>query len=261
MSTLTWRKPALERHAHVGEELLILLGKVPKAASDLALYLFRHCIAGKFEEIDLYDLPLGEQRISEKRSGKRYSSTTLRGGLKILEREGLVVIRRRFSGGVFSLTVQHPGESRSFNHSQTNSFSLAQNKQTHTKTAQTQPPNDATALSITEEYRETTEQAEQVAIVEKVAKEAENEPVACRNDQLQKEIAAKSENLELGSNRKMESSENPEGTEICTEIRQVMPLSPQLKAEALKHTLRDVQAALTLFIGTRGSDCQPIFLG
>jgi DNA-binding transcriptional ArsR family regulator len=98
-----WSKPPRERHAHVGEILSHLLGTVPKAAIELALYLFRVCIDGKFEEIELYHLPLGEQRESPHRTGKRYARSTLREALKVLEDKGLVFVRKRYGSGVFSL--------------------------------------------------------------------------------------------------------------------------------------------------------------
>jgi hypothetical protein len=110
MQATTWYKPARSRFAYMNEALAQALEGVSKAASDLGHYLFRICIDGKLEEIELYDLPLGMQRSTEKRKGRPYSRDTLRSALKQLVERGLVIIDRNFGGGVVRLTVRHPGE-------------------------------------------------------------------------------------------------------------------------------------------------------
>lgn len=112
--TISWSKPARERHAHVGERLQEVLEGASGAAKDLALYLFRNCIAGKLEEIELYKLSLGSGRLTSKRNGKPYAPNTLRLGLQKLVEMGLVIIDREFRGGIFRLTVCHPGPTRPF---------------------------------------------------------------------------------------------------------------------------------------------------
>ncbi|NKB17274.1 MAG: hypothetical protein HC770_02785, partial [Pseudanabaena sp. CRU_2_10] len=109
MQSTTWFKPARSRYAHVTEDLAKALEGVSKAANDLCHYLFRVCIDGKLEEIDLYDLPLGEQRSTEKMQGRRYSRDTLKSALNQLVDRGLVIIDRLFRGGTVRLTVRHPG--------------------------------------------------------------------------------------------------------------------------------------------------------
>jgi hypothetical protein len=110
MQSTTWYKPARSRYAHVTEDLAKALEGVSKAANDLGHYLFRICIDGKFEEIELYDLPLGEQRSTDKMQGRRYSRETLRNALKQLTDLGLVIIDRIFRGGTIRLTIRHLGE-------------------------------------------------------------------------------------------------------------------------------------------------------
>jgi hypothetical protein len=108
----TWNKPALDRHAHVSQVLAEILDQAPKAAIALCNYLFRVCIDGKLEEIELYSLPLGANRSTEKRSGRQYARNTLREALKILVRLGLVIIDKSYGKGVFRLTICHPGKKR-----------------------------------------------------------------------------------------------------------------------------------------------------
>jgi hypothetical protein len=110
MQSTTWYKPARSRYAHVTEDLAKALEGVSKAANDLGHYLFRVCIDGKLEEIELYDLPLGEQRSTEKMQGRRYSRETLRNALHQLVDRGLVIIDRMFRGGTIRLTIRHLGE-------------------------------------------------------------------------------------------------------------------------------------------------------
>ena len=147
----TWNKPARERHAHVGDVLRKLLGRAPKAAIELCLYLFEYCIDGKFEEIELYELPLGEERDTEIRGGKRYARNTLREALNHLVRLGLVVIKKSYGRGVFLLTISHPGEKRPFDPSIKNPTPPSQFRPLHLKTDKTQPETPIPSFPITED--------------------------------------------------------------------------------------------------------------
>jgi hypothetical protein len=60
--TTTWHKPPFARHAAIYEALASILEGATPSALKLALYLYRTCIGGKPEEIDIDCIPLGEKR-------------------------------------------------------------------------------------------------------------------------------------------------------------------------------------------------------
>ena len=239
-----WNKPALERHAHVSQALAEILDGAPKAAIALCNYLFRTCIDGKLEEIELYNLLLGANRITEKHQGRPYARNTLRSALKILVRLGLVIIDKSYGRGVFRLTINHPGKKRPFEKFVKNSTNQSQNRPTEQKTDQTGGSNDVKSFPITEEFNKKAEQA----AATKIYFPEEKETLTNALD----EFLPTAEPELLGKENPQEFDEqshyvNTEAEEICTAIRQVMPLNPQIKTEALKYTLAKVQAAIALY--------------
>ena len=239
-----WNKPALERHAHVSQALAEILDGAPKAAIALCNYLFRTCIDGKLEEIELYNLLLGANRITEKHQGRPYARNTLRSALKILVRLGLVIIDKSYGRGVFRLTINHPGKKRPFEKFVKNSTNQSQNRPTEQKTDQTGGSNDVKSFPITEEFNKKAEQTAATKIYFPEEKEI-------RTNALDEFLPTAEPEL-LGKENPQEFDEqshyvNTEAEEICTAIRQVMPLNPQIKTEALKYTLAKVQAAIALY--------------
>lgn len=240
----TWNKPALERHAHVSQALAEILDGAPKAAIALCNYLFRICIDGKLEEIALYSLALGANRITQKHQGRPYARNTLREALKILVRLGLVIIDKSYGRGVFRLTINHPGTKRPFERFVKNSTARSQNRPTEQKTDQTGGSNDVKSSPITEEINKKAEQA----AAPKIFFQEEKQTLTNGED----EFLPTAEPELLGkenppSNDEQSQVVNTEAEEICAAIRQVMPLNPQIKTEALKYTLAKVQAALALY--------------
>ena len=239
-----WNKPALERHAHVSQALAEILDGAPKAAIALCNYLFRTCIDGKLEEIELYNLALGANRITRSHQGRPYARNTLRESLKILVRLGLVIIDKSYGRGVFRLTINHPGKKRPFEKFVKNSTNQSQNRPTEQKTDQTGGSNDVKSFPITEEFNKKAEQA----AATKIYFPEEKETLTNALD----EFLPTAEPELLGKENPQEFDEqshyvNTEAEEICTAIRQVMPLNPQIKTEALKYTLAKVQAAIALY--------------
>lgn len=240
----TWNKPALDRHAHVSQALAEILDEAPKAAIALCNYLFRVCIDGKLEEIELYSLPLGANRSTEKRSGRQYARNTLREALKILVRLGLVIIDRSYGKGVFRLTICHPGKKRPFERFVKNLTSRAGNHSTNQKTDQTEGSNDVNSSPITEEIKEKAEQAAAIKISLLEKKESATSALD--------EFLPTAEPERRGAENYQENDDqsqivNMEAEEICRSIREVMPLNPQLKAQALKYTLTQVTAAIAIY--------------
>lgn len=239
----TWNKPALERHAHVSQALAEILDGAPKAAIALCNYLFRVCIDGKLEEIELYSLPLGANRSTDKRYGRPYARNTLREALKILVRLGLVIIDKSYGRGVFRLTINHPGKKRPFERFVKNLTTQSKNRPTEQKTDRTGGSNDVKSFPITEEINNKAEQA----AASKISLPEKKEAVSAED-----EFLPTAEPKLRGAENYQENDDqsqivNTEAEEICRSIRSVMPLNPQLKAQALKYTLTQVQAAIALY--------------
>ncbi|NJK76508.1 MAG: hypothetical protein HC942_24095 [Microcoleus sp. SU_5_6] len=114
--TTTWHKPPLTRYASIYEALADVLEGATPSAIKLALYLYRNCIGGKPEEIDINCIPLGEKRTTAVRNGKPYSPNTRRAALRQLETLGLVTILKNYGRGIFRIAVQHLGDVRPFTH-------------------------------------------------------------------------------------------------------------------------------------------------
>jgi len=129
--TTTWHKPPFARHAAIYEALADILEGATPSAVKLALYLYRTCIGGKPEEIDIHCIPLGEKRATPVRNGKPYSPNTRRAALRQLEKLGLVKILKNYGRGIFRIAVQHLGDVRPFTH--TNSKFQKLSKQSKNK--------------------------------------------------------------------------------------------------------------------------------
>lgn len=254
----TWNKPALERHAHVSQALAEILEGAPKAAIALCNYLFRACIDGKLEEIELYNLRLGANRITRSHHSRPYARNTLREALKILVRLGLVIIDKSYGRGVFRLTINHPGEKRPFEKFVKNSTARSRKRPIEQKADQTGGSNDVKSSPITEEINIKAEQAaapknllteekeKATNTVDEFLPTARHFREECfpPKDALQTQLLGKEGAYENDSQSQLV---NTEASEICTAIREVMPLNPQIKTEALKYTLAKVQAAIALY--------------
>lgn len=140
----------IARHAHVSQALAEALEGAPKAAIALANYLFRVCIGGKLEEVELYNLPLGESRATEKHKGKRYAPNTLRAALRKLKELKLVIVDKDYKGGIFRLTVNHPGGKRPFEASIKNLSVQSQNRSVHPKNDRIRTSKPDSVVPITE---------------------------------------------------------------------------------------------------------------
>ena len=156
-ATDTWHKPPLARHASIYEALADVLEGATPSAVKLALYLYRTCIGGKPEEIDINCIPLGEKRTTPVRNGKPYSPNTRRAALGHLEKLGLVKILKNYGRGIFRIAVQHKGDIRPFTH--TNSkfqklTSQSKNGVKEPKIEQTAGSNPDGAVLFTERYKE-----------------------------------------------------------------------------------------------------------
>jgi hypothetical protein len=157
VATTTWHKPPLARHAAVYEALADILEGATPSAVKLALYLYRTCIGGKPEEIDINCIPLGEKRATPVRNGKPYSSNTRRAALKQLEKLGLVKILKNYGRGIFRLAVQHLGDVRPFTHTQSKFQKLSnssKNQRQQSKIEQTEGSNPDGAVVFTKDKKE-----------------------------------------------------------------------------------------------------------
>ncbi len=156
-ATDTWHKPPLARHASIYEALADVLEGATPSAVKLALYLYRTCIDGKPEEIDINCIPLGEKRTTPVRNGKPYSPNTRRAALGHLEKLGLVKILKNYGRGIFRIAVQHKGDIRPFTHTNSKFQKLtnqSKNGVKKPKIEQTAGSNPDGAVLFTESYKE-----------------------------------------------------------------------------------------------------------
>ncbi|MCW6053064.1 hypothetical protein K4039_24075, partial [Lyngbya sp. CCAP 1446/10] len=156
-ATDTWHKPPLARHASIYEALADVLEGATPSAVKLALYLYRTCIGGKPEEIDINCIPLGEKRTTPVRNGKPYSANTRRAALGHLEKLGLVKILKNYGRGIFRIAVQHKGDIRPFTHTNSKFQKLtnqSKNGVKKPKIEQTAGSNPDGAVLFTERYKE-----------------------------------------------------------------------------------------------------------
>jgi hypothetical protein len=167
VATTTWHKPPLARHAAVYEDLADILEGTTPSAIKLALYLYRTCIGGKPEEIDIHCIPLGEKRATRARNGKPYSPNTRRAALRQLEKLGLVKILKNYGRGIFRLAVQHLGDVRPFTHTHQKFQKLSnqsKNQRQQSKIEQTEGSNPDGAVLFTKDKKE-QQSSENVAAV------------------------------------------------------------------------------------------------
>lgn len=156
-ATDTWHKPPLARHASIYEALADVLEGATPSAVKLALYLYRTCIGGKPEEIDINCIPLGEKRTTPVRNGKPYSPNTRRAALRHLEKLGLVKILKNYGRGIFRIAVQHKGDIRPFTHTNSKFQKLtnqSKNGVKKPKIEQIAGSNPDGAVLFTERYKE-----------------------------------------------------------------------------------------------------------
>ena len=155
--TTTWHKPPFARHAAIYEALADILEGATPSALKLALYLYRTCIGGKPEEIDINCIPLGEKRATRVRKGKPYSPNTRRAALRQLEKLGLVKILKNYGRGIFRIAVQHLGDVRPFTHTHSKFQKLSnpsKNQRQQSKIEQTEGSNPYGAVLFTEDKKE-----------------------------------------------------------------------------------------------------------
>ncbi|MEZ2339572.1 hypothetical protein [Microcoleus sp.] len=155
--TTTWHKPPFARHAAIYEALADILEGATPSAVKLALYLYRTCIGGKPEEIDINCIPLGEKRATRVRNGKPYSPNTRRAALRQLEKLGLVKILKNYGRGIFRIAVQHLGDVRPFTHTHSKFQKLSnpsKNQRQQSKIEQTEGSNPDGAVLFTEDKKE-----------------------------------------------------------------------------------------------------------
>ncbi|MEG4015504.1 MULTISPECIES: hypothetical protein [unclassified Microcoleus] len=165
--TTTWHKPPLTRYASIYEALADVLEGATPSAIKLALYLYRTCIGGKPEEIDINCIPLGEKRATRVRNGKPYSPNTRRTALRQLEKLGLVKILKNYGRGIFRIAVQHLGDVRPFTHTHSKFQKLSnpsKNQRQQSKIEQIEGSNPDGAVLFTEDKKE-QQSTENVAAV------------------------------------------------------------------------------------------------
>jgi hypothetical protein len=177
VTTTTWHKPPLARHAAVYEALADILEGATPSAVKLALYLYRTCIGGKPEEIDINGIPFGEKRATPVRNGKPYSPNTRRAALKQLEKLGLVKILKNYGRGIFRIAVQHLGDVRPFTHTHSKFQKLSnpsKNQRQQSKIEQTEGSNPDGAVLFTKDKKEQQSTAKNAAVFLNVFEEREN---------------------------------------------------------------------------------------
>ncbi len=273
MYSTIWYKPARSRYAHVTEDLAKALEGVSKAASDLCHYLFRVCIDGKLEEIDLYDLPLGEQRSTEKMQGRQYSRETLRNALNQLVDRGLVIVDRMFRGGTVRLTIRHLGARIPISPLPNKIVKPQINLAFDDKNRQTHPSNPHSTVPNTENNYKHTDTPPSPEPLSAITTSVKGTPIGAP-PLTEPPVIANSEFLgEGGENIAPCSVEPLVSNEIAVtppadsssdnvdspaqddprlvEVAKVMPLNPQLRAEVLKFSLEETLKAIAVFLERR----------
>ena len=210
--TTTWHKPPFARHAAIYEALAdILEGATPNALK-LALYLYRTCIGGKPEEIDINCIPLGEKRATRVRNGKPYSPNTRRAALRQLEKLGLVKILKNYGRGIFRIAVQHLGDVRPFTHTHSKFQKLSKqskNRLNQPKIEQTEGSNPDGAVLFTEDKKGQQSTENVAAVFLNFSQEEENLTSPDKKPQLVTDIKSKSTELNKNSEQELKTpSEN-----------------------------------------------------
>ncbi|WP_377480025.1 MAG: hypothetical protein P2A85_11620 [Microcoleus anatoxicus] len=206
--TTTWHKPPFARHAAIYEALASILEGATPSALKLALYLYRTCIGGKPEEIDINCIPLGEKRATRVRNGKPYSPNTRRAALKQLEKLGLVKILKNYGCGIFRIAVQHLGDVRPFTHTNSKFQKLSnpsKNRLNQPKIEQTGGSNPDGAVLFTEDKKEQQSTENVAAVFLNCSKEEENLTSQDKKPQLVTGIKSKSTELNKNSEQKLKT--------------------------------------------------------
>ncbi|MEG3927003.1 MULTISPECIES: hypothetical protein [unclassified Microcoleus] len=210
--TTTWHKPPFARHAAIYEALADILEGATPSAVKLALYLYRTCIGGKPEEIDINCIPLGEKRATRVRNGKPYSPNTRRAALRQLEKLGLVKILKNYGRGIFRIAVQHLGDVRPFTHTNSKFQKLSKqskNRLNQPKIEQTGGSNPDGAVLFTEDKKGQQSTENVAAVFLNFSKEEENLTSPDKKPQLVTGIKSKSTELNKNSEQELKTpSEN-----------------------------------------------------
>ena len=253
--TTTWHKPPFARHAAIYEALADILEGATPSAVKLALYLYRTCIGGKPEEIDINCIPLGEKRATRVRNGKPYSPNTRRAALRQLEKLGLVKILKNYGCGIFRIAVQHLGDVRPFTHTNSKFQKLSnpsKNRLNQPKIEQTGGSNPDGAVLFTEDKKEQQSTENVATVFLNFSKEEENLTSPDKKPQLVTGIKSKSTELNKNSEQKLKTpSENkcPVPTAECLRINsdnsQAVDVAIPCTSEQIGLTSKPPQKLLT----------------
>ena len=206
--TTTWHKPPFARHAAIYEALASILEGATPSAVKLALYLYRTCIGGKPEEIDINCIPLGEKRATRVRNGKPYSPNTRRAALRQLEKLGLVKILKNYGRGIFRIAVQHLGDVRPFTHTNSKFQKLSnpsKNRLNQPKIEQTGGSNPDGAVLFTEDKKGQQSTENVAAVFFNFSQEEENLTSSDKKPQLVTGIKSKSTELNKNSEQELKT--------------------------------------------------------
>jgi hypothetical protein len=206
--TTTWHKPPFARHAAIYEALADILEGATPSALKLALYLYRTCIGGKPEEIDINCIPLGEKRATRVRNGKPYSPNTRRAALRQLEKLGLVKILKNYGRGIFRIAVQHLGDVRPFTHTNSKFQKLSKqskNRLNQPKIEQTGGSNPDGVVLFTEDKKGQQSTENVAAVFLNFSQEGENLTSPDKKPQLVTGIKSKSTELNRNSEQELKT--------------------------------------------------------
>ncbi|MEG3875348.1 hypothetical protein [Microcoleus sp. Z1_B5] len=253
--TTTWHKPPFARHAAIYEALADILEGATPSALKLALYLYRTCIGGKPEEIDINCIPLGEKRATRVRNGKPYSPNTRRAALKQLEKLGLVKILKNYGCGIFRIAVQHLGDVRPFTHTNSKFQKLSKpskNRLNQPKIEQTGGSNPDGAVLFTEDKKGQQSTENVAAVFFNFSKEEENLTSPDKKPQLVTGIKSKSTELNKNSEQELKtltenkcSAPTAECLTINSDNSQAVDVAMPCSSEQIGLTSKPPQKLLT----------------
>ena len=253
--TTTWHKPPFARHAAIYEALADILEGATPSAIKLALYLYRTCIGGKPEEIDINCIPLGEKRATRVRNGKPYSPNTRRAALRQLEKLGLVKILKNYGCGIFRIAVQHLGDVRPFTHTNSKFQKLSnpsKNRLNQPKIEQTGGSNPDGAVLFTEDKKEQQSTENVAAVFFNFSQEEENLTSPDKKPQLVTGIKSKSTELNKNSEQELKtptenkySAPTAECLRINSDNSQAVDVAMPCTSEQIGLTSKPPQKLLT----------------
>jgi hypothetical protein len=253
--TTTWHKPPFARHAAIYEALADILEGATPSAVKLALYLYRTCIGGKPEEIDIHCIPLGEKRATPVRNGKPYSPNTRRAALRQLEKLGLVKILKNYGCGIFRIAVQHLGDVRPFTHTNSKFQKLSKqskNKLNQPKIEQIRGLNPDGAVLFTENKKEQQSTEDIAAVFSNFSKGGEDLESACKKPELVTQIKPTNTELNKNSNQKLKtgkenkySAQTAEYMSINSDNSQAVDVAMSCTPEQIGFTSKPQQKLLT----------------